>query len=217
MKKLICLLLVMVFLCLNLSSCDAWDALRYAISGDIVEPIDGFSRGSKKNTLILHENKYILFEELNGEFRIDKTKEHIRLGQQSNFPFFPNSGFYATDTTDPLYIGVGSGFTITCVYLKEGAFPSPMRYTLEGTEYSFDFASAFVKTNEVNYNRDIVNNELPYKRIKIHIVDYPELKAEIGVYRLNGTWYFTNASKTVEVYKLSEDFANTLVERHYLY
>ena len=90
MKKLV-LIVTVLFLCVNLSSCGIWEELSYSISGEILEPVDGFSRGSEKGTLVFCGNKYILIDELNGEFQFDITKEDILLGQSSNFPFFPAS------------------------------------------------------------------------------------------------------------------------------
>ena len=94
--------------CFSLVSCSAIEALKYSVSGDIIDPADGFSRGDEEGTLIYNNNKYILVQELNGDCEIDITQNDILLGQTSNFPFFPNSYYYVNLDENPSFIMGGT-------------------------------------------------------------------------------------------------------------
>ena len=91
MKKFIAIVTIL-FLCVNLISCgDALILLSYSISGNIMEPLGDFSRGSKEGTLVFGGKNYILIDELNGEFLFRITEEDILLGSTSNYPLFQAS------------------------------------------------------------------------------------------------------------------------------
>ena len=47
-----------------LTSCSAVEALKYSISGDIIDPVDDFSRGSDKDTFVFGGNDYIFAENI---------------------------------------------------------------------------------------------------------------------------------------------------------
>ena len=78
MKKILPIVILILF-CFSLTSCSAIEALKYSISGDIIDPADGFYRGEEEGTLIYQNNKYILVQELSGDCEIDITKEDILL------------------------------------------------------------------------------------------------------------------------------------------
>ena len=114
MKKFV-LIATILLVCINLISCSAFTALSYSISGDIIDPVDGFSFGDDKGTLVFDGNNYILIEEIDGCFDFDLTKEDVLLGQTSNFPFFPNFSYYANTAENAEYIASGSNEIMTCV------------------------------------------------------------------------------------------------------
>ena len=116
MKRVILFMTVLV-LGLNLISCSALRALSYSISGDIIDPMGDFSYGSEDGKLFFGGCNYILLDELAGEFEIDITDDDLFLGQTSNFPFFPNFGYYANAAENADYIlgGAISGNTATVV------------------------------------------------------------------------------------------------------
>ena len=139
MRKFI-LLAAMLALCIMLTSCSAVEALKYSISGDIIDPVDDFSRGSDKDTFVFGGTDYILTDEMSGDFEVDITDEDVLLGQTSNFPFFTNTCYYANKAEKPEYITAG-GFhgTATVVYLREDLYQTPLHFVLQDTDYEFDF------------------------------------------------------------------------------
>ena len=55
MKKRLSIVLL-IALCFLLTSCGVVKALKYTISGDIMDPVDGFSLGEGEGTLIYKDN-----------------------------------------------------------------------------------------------------------------------------------------------------------------
>ncbi len=208
MKKLV-LIVTVLFLCVNLSSCGIWEELSYAISGEILEPVDGFSRGSENGTLIFCGNKYILIDELNGDFQFYITKEDILLGLSSNFIFFPPSSYYATTKENPDYIAGGNtvGFA-SFVFLREDLHQSRL-YVLEHTDCEFDFSSAFVETKAVSYERHVKRGRNESTELCFSVKDYPRLTAKINIYKIREKWYYIEQDGA---YALSEDFLSALKE-----
>ncbi len=208
MKKLL-LVVTVLFLCVNLSSCGIWEELSYAISGEILEPVDGFSRGSENGTLIFCGNKYILIDEFNGDFQFYITKEDILLGLSSNFPFFPASSYYATTKENPDYIAGGNtvGFA-SFVFLREDLHQSRL-YVLENTDCEFDFSSDFIATKAVSYERHVKRGRNESIELHFSVKDCPRLTAKINIYKIRGKWYYIEHDGA---YALSEDFLSALTE-----
>ena len=214
MKK-VALFLVVLLLCINLVSCEVFTALSYSISGKVYEPVGDFSRDGN-NAFIFDGKRYVLISEMVGEFRIDITKEDVYLGQTSNWPFFPNSGYYANAEKDADYIMSGT-YTLdiaTAVYLREDLYQNSPRYVLQDADYEFDFASAFIRTEDVSYEKDIEpHKEYHTSRLYFYVKDYPRLAVELLVRELNDKWYYFEYD---EAFELSEDFLNVLLENDML-
>ncbi len=214
MKK-VCLILIALFICLNLFSCSAFNALSYSISGDIIDPVGDFSRGSDKNTLVYGGNNYILIDEFNGDFEFDVTEEDVFLGQTSNWPFFPNSSYYANAAENADYIAGGSGTTniATFVYLREDLYDYPICYVLQDTDYEFDFSSAFVKTEDVSYKTHVEGKENFGTNLYFYVKDHPRLTVRLGIRKINEKWYYIEHD---EAFALTEDFLNMLSDNDLL-
>ena len=210
--KRIFLIAILLVVCINLFSCSAFEALSYSISGEIIDPVGDFSRGSDRGTLIFGGNHYVLIEEFNGDFYFDITEEALLLGQTSNFPFFPNFRYYANAAENADYIASGNGsneILTCCVYFREDLYQSPLCYVLQGTDYEFDFSSAFLKTDAVRYKTDIEGKEYDGKILHFYVKDYPRLKVELRIYKIHDAWYSVEQD---EAFALSDAFLNVLVE-----
>ena len=203
MKKIV-LLVTIILLCTNLISC----------TGDIVEPVGDFSR-EDDGTLVWDGKRYVSIDELAGEFYFDITEEDVLLGQQSNFPFFPNSGFFANTVENADYIMCGSlsNNIAAVVYLREDLCQVPLCYVLQDTDYEFDFSSAFMKTEDVSYKKHIEGKGSYGTRIHFYVKDYPRLTVSLRICKLNEKWYYVDPDAAFE---LSEDFLNALMENNVL-
>ena len=183
MRKFV-LIATILLICINLISCSAFTALSYTISGDIIDPVDGFSFGDDKGTLVLDGNNYILIEEFNGDFNFNITEEDVLLGQTSNFPFFPNFGYYANAAENAEYIASGN-VIMTCVYLREDLYQEPLCYVLQDIDYEFDFSSAFIKTEDVSYKKHIEGKEYHGTNLYFYVKDYPRLIVELRICKIS--------------------------------
>ena len=213
MKKLV-LLSALLVICIMLTSCSAVEALKYSISGDIIDPVDDFSRGSDKDTFVFGGTDYILTDEMSGDFEVDITDEAVLLGQSSNFPFFPNTCYYAEKVEKPEYITAG-GFDGpgTVVYLREDLYQTSLHYVLQDTDYEFDFSSAFVKTEEVSYKKHIEGKEFYGGRINFYVKDFRRLTISLVICKINEKWYHIEYD---EAFALTEEFLNVLMENDLL-
>ena len=202
---------IFILLCFSLTSCSAIEALQYSISGEIIDPIDGFSRGEEKGTMVYKDTKYICLQETSGDCRIEVTKEHILFGYTSNFPFFPNSAYYASTDENPDYIMGGNSWTGTFVYLREDLYNKGVVYVLENSSYEFAFESAFVKTDKVNYNKHVEREK--YKKIKVvdfYLKGAPDVKAFKRIFLIDEAWY---CIETDVAYQLSDELVSQLKEQ----
>lgn len=214
MKKFV-LIVILILGCINFSSCSAFNALSYSISGDIIDPLEDFSRGNDKGTFIFGGYHYILIEDFNGNFCFQITEEDLLLGETSNFPFFPNFGYYANAAEDADYIASGSRSheIMTCVYLREDLYQAPLCYVLQDTGYEFDFSTAFIKTEDVSYKKHIEGKAYHGTSIHFYVKDYPRLIVELRICKINEKWYYVEQD---EAFALSEAFLNILVENKML-
>ncbi|MBQ8908600.1 MAG: hypothetical protein IJY71_08475 [Clostridia bacterium] len=213
MKKFI-LIVALLLVCINLTSCELLSILSYSISGDIMEPYGDFSRGSEKNTLVFGGNTYILIEEVNGYFEFFITDEDLLLGQRSNFPFFPNGMYYANAKENADYIACGNNSGImSCVYLREDLYKEPLCYVLQDTDYEFDFSSAFIETEEVSYREHIEGREYYGRRIQLYVRDFPRLTVYLHLCKIHEKWYYVEHD---EAFALSDAFLNVLLENNIL-
>ena len=209
MKKTLTMVIFILF-CFSLASCSAIEALKYSISGDIINPADGFSRG-EEDTLIYQNNKYILVQELNGDCEIDIAKEDILLGQSSNFPFFPNSYYYVNTDENPSFIMGGTSSTMigSFVYLREDLYNAGIVYKINDS-FEFEFASAFIKTDKVNYDHHItLEKYTEFAIVDFCVKDIPIITACKRIYLIDNTWYCVEVDVA---YQLSYEFVCKLTE-----
>ena len=213
MKKLV-LLSALLVICIMLTSCSAVEALKYSISGDIIDPIDDFSRGSDKDTLVFGGTDYFLTDEMSGDFEVDITDEDVLLGQTSNFPFFPNTCYYTNKAEKPEYITAG-GFDGPgdVVDLREDLYQTSLHYVLQDTDYEFDFSSAFVKTEEVSHKKHIEGKEFYGRRVNFYVEDFPGLTVNLLICKIDEKWYHIEHD---EAFALTEEFLNVLMENDLL-
>ena len=210
MKKILTILILTLF-CFTLVSCAAFDALKYSITGDIIEPADGFSRGEEKGTLIYQNNKYILVEELNGDCEIDITEDDILLGGTSNFPFFPNSYYYINADENPSFImsGTSAGMLGAVVYLRYDIYNAGIVYEINDS-IEFEFSSAFIKTDKVDFDHHISREKYTKQAIvDFHVKDIPTIVARKRIYLIDNVWYCVEVD---EAYQLSDEFVCKLIE-----
>lgn len=197
---------------LSISSCEVIEELRYSISGDIIDPVDGFSRDKKNNALIYKENKYFLVQEINGDCKIDITEDDILLGRTSNFPFFPDHVYHISSEENPSFI-VGSSASFiegTYVFLREDIYSKSIVYALNGSSYEFEFTSAFVKTNKVDYGLHIESFRYTEKaKVDFYMKETPIIRASKQIYLIEDTWYCVESDVA---YQLSDEFVLKLRE-----
>ena len=210
MRKFV-LIATILLICINLISCSAFTALSYTISGDIIDPVDGFSFGDDKGTLVFDGNNYILIEEF-GDFNFNITEEDVLLGQTSNFPFFPNFFYYANAAENAEYIASGN-VIMTCVYLREDLYQEPLCYVLQDIDYEFDFSSAFIKTEDVSYKKHLEGKEYHGTILYFYVKDYPRLIVELRICKINEKWYYVESDVA---YELSQSFLSVLEENDLL-
>ena len=209
MKKTFAIVLLILF-CFSLVSCSAIEALKYSVSGDIIDPADGFSRG-EEGTLIYNNNKYILVQELNGDCEIDITQDDILLGQTSNFPFFPNSYYYVNPNENPKFImgGTTAGMTGTFVYLREDLYNADVVYEINDS-LEFEFTSSFMITDKVDYDHHITREKYTRQaKVDFYVKDIPTILACKRIYLIDNTWYCVEVDVA---YQLSDEFVYQLTE-----
>ena len=211
MKRIVVMAFAVLF-CLSLTSCSVVNELKYAVSGDIVEPVEGFSRGEEKGTLIYKGNTYILASEINGSCDIDITKEDILLGYTSNFPFFSYSYYYARTDENPSFIvgGTNSYKIGTFVYLREDISSRDIVYVFNDSSFEFSFSSAFVKTDEVDYDVYIPKKKYTkVAKVEFYMKEIPSIVVCKQIYMIDDTWYCVEVDAA---YQLSEEFVRALTE-----
>lgn len=209
MKKVLTIVFLILF-CFSLASCSAIDALKYSISGDIIDPADGFSCSEEEGVLIYQNNKYILVQELIGDCEIDITKEDILLGQTSNFPFFPNSYYYVQTDKNPSFIMGGTAMQGTFVYLRNDLYSDTIVYVLNSSSFEFEFTSAFIKTNKVDYDHYIAREKYTKSAIvDFHMKEIPIVSACKRIYLIDNVWYCVEVDVT---YQLSDELVFKLIE-----
>ena len=215
MMKRFVLIVTLFLVCINLFSCSVFEALSYSISGKIIDPVADFSRGKDKYTFVFGGNNYILIKEFSGDFNFDITEEDLLLGQTSNFPFFPNFGYYANAAENAEYIASGSRSIeiMTCVYLREDLYQEPLCYVLQDIDYEFDFSSTFIRTEDVSYKKHIEGKEYHGTNLYFYVKDFPRLIVELRICKINEKWYHVEQD---EAFALSEAFLNVLVENNLL-
>ena len=210
MKKILTIVILILF-CFSLTSCSAIEALKYSISGNIIDPADCFSRSEEEGTLIYQNNKYILVQELNGDCEIDITKEDILLGQSSNFPFFPNSYYYVNTYENPSFImgGTSSAMIGSFVYLREDLYNAGIVYKINDS-FEFEFTSAFIKTDKVDYDHHIAREKYTkFEIVDFYVKDIPIITACKSIYLIDNTWYCVEVDVA---YQLSDEFVCKLTE-----
>ena len=205
MKKYVAIFLL-VLLCFSMTSCQISELVYYSISGEILDPVEGFSRSDEGNGFIYKGNKYILVNEINGDCDIVLPDEYIRLGGRCNWPFFPNYYYYARDDESPDYLlgGLGRG---SFVYLREDLYKNGIIYTIADGSIDFEQYSAFIPADKIADRQDAIERCDKSARISFHIKNLPEITATKTIYLIDGDWYTADAGG---VYRLSSEFVAEL-------
>lgn len=211
--KRILITILLILLCFSLTSCeliDAINAAKYAITGNIIEPVDGFSKGNEKDTLIYKDNKYIYVEEIGGDCRIKISDDYIFLGYTSNFPFFPSSQYYASKDENPEFIcGFIDGAMGTFVYLREDLYSNSIAYVLNDSSFEFEFASTFIKTDKVDYDDHIVGKKYAKREtVNFYIKEISMIEVCMEIYLIENMWYHFDDT----AYQLSDEFVSKIME-----
>ncbi len=210
MKKILAVI-ILITLSVSLISCDAVYALKYSISGDFIDPVEGFSR-TEENVLIYKDNKYILIREIEGDCWIDITDEDILLGQQSLWPFFPNHSYYVNPGENPRFImgGPASGNNGTYVFLREDIYNAGVTCAINDSSVEFEITTDFIKTDKVNYDDHIKTGSYT-KELKIHfyVKDIPIITVKKSICLIDGVWYSVDIG---DAYQLSDEFVDELIK-----
>ena len=209
MKKILTMVILLLF-CFSLTSCSAIEALKYSISGEIIDPADGFSR-SGEGVLIYQNNKYILVQEINGDCEIDITEQDILIGQTGNFPFFPNSYYYINTEENPSFIigGTGGAMIGSFVYLREDIYKNGIVYKINDS-FEFEFTLSFIETDKADYDHHIAREKYSKKAIVVfYVKDIPIILAHKSLYLIDNIWYCVESDVA---YKLSDEFVCRLIE-----
>ena len=212
MKRLL-IITTLILLCLSLTSCelvDAFHAAKYAITGDIIEPADDFSTSDEKGTLIYKGNKYIYVDEIGGDCRINIPDDYIFLGYTSNFPFFPYSHYYGgKDENTEFICGFIGGAMGTFVYLREDLYNNSITYVLNNSSFEFEFASAFIKTDKVNYDDHVIGKKYTRREtFNFYMKEIPVIEVCTEIYLIENTWYHFDDT----AYQLSDELVSKIME-----
>ena len=208
MKKTLTMV-VLILLCFSMTSCGIVEILRYTISDDIIDPVDGFFR-DEDGVLIYNGNKYIVVDEINGDCEIDIRKEDVLLGYSSYWPFFPNTYYYTTTDDNPSFImgGNGSYKEGTFVFLREDLYINGFVYALQSSSLEFEFTSSFIKTDKVNYDSHIKGEKFTRDtEVYFYMKEIPIIKAHKAIYLIDNTWYCVEFDVA---YQLSDEFLGKL-------
>ncbi len=207
MKKLFTIV-ILILLCFSLTSCSVIEAIKYTVSGDIIDPAEGFSRGEEDGVLVYQDNKYILVQDIGGDCDIDITEEDILLGQTSNFPFFPNFYYYANTDINPSFIMGGPGRG-TFVYLREDLYNAGVVYQINDS-LEFEFSSAFIETDKKDYDRHIAQKKsTKYAVVDFYVKGVPTILARKTFHMIDDVWYCVEVDVA---YQLSDEFVSRLIE-----
>ena len=199
---------ILISFCFLLTSCSVIEAIKHTVSGDIIDPVEGFSRGKKDGVLVYQDNKYILVQDINGDCDIDITEEDILLGYTSNFPFSPNFYYYANTDENPSFIMGGPGRG-TFVYLREDLYNAGVVYQINDS-LEFEFSSAFIETDKKDYDRHIAQKKsTKYAVVDFYVKGVPTILARKTFHMIDAVWYCVEVDVA---YQLSDEFVSRLIE-----
>ena len=206
MKRLLAIL-VLILLCFSLTSCQVIKLLKHSITGELIDPVDGFSYGEEKGTFIYKGIKYVDVREINGDCRIATPWDYVLLGMRSNWPLFPATQYLVPPTDDPSFITNGYG---TAVYLREDLYHSEIVYVLNDTSFEFKFEEAFVKTDKIDYDHHEASERCTKSAVvNFYMKDIPEIKVMKKIYLIDNVWYCVEYDVA---YQLSDEFVTKLIE-----
>ena len=206
MKKLLAIILL-ILLCLSLTSCQVIKLLNYGITGELMDPVEDFSYGEEKGTFIYKGIKYVDVREINGDCRIATPWDYVLLGMRSNWPLFPATQYLVPPTDDPSFITNGHG---TAVYLREDLYHSEIVYVLNDTSFEFKFEEAFVKTDKIDYDHHEASERCTKSAVvNFYMKDIPEIKVMKKIYLIDNVWYCVEYDVA---YQLSDEFVAKFIE-----
>lgn len=206
MKRVLAIL-VLILLCFSLTSCQVIKLLKHSITGELIDPVDGFSYGEEKGTFIYKGIKYVDVREINGDCRIATPWDYVLLGMRSNWPLFPATQYLVPPTDDPSFITNGHG---TAVYLREDLYHSEIVYVLNDTSFEFKFEEAFVKTDKIDYDHHEASERCTKSAVvNFYMKNIPEIKVMKKIYLIDNVWYCVEYDVA---YQLSDEFVAKLIE-----
>lgn len=206
MKRLLAIL-VLILLCFSLTSCQVIKLLKHSITGELMDPVEGFSYGEENGTFIYKGIKYVDVREINGDCRIATPWDYVLLGMRSNWPLFPATLYLVPPTDDPSFITNGYG---TAVYLREDLYHSEIVYVLNDTSFEFKFEEAFVKTDKIDYDHHEASERCTKSAVvNFYMKDIPEIKVMKKIYLIDNVWYCVEYDVA---YQLSDEFVAKLIE-----
>ena len=206
MKRLLVISILVLF-CFSLTSCQIIDLLSYSITGELMEPIEGFSYGEEKGTFIYKGIKYVDVREINGDCRIATPWDYVLLGMRSNWPLFPNTQYLAPPVDNPSFITGANG---TFVYLREDLYYNDIIYVLNDTSFEFKFELAFVITDKINYDHHVASERCTKSAVvNFYMKDISEIKVMKKIYLIDSVWYCVEYDVA---YQLSGEFVAKLIE-----
>ena len=213
MKKLFLMIIIILF-CFSLTSCAAIKATKYSISGDIIDPVDGFYRDGE-DMLIYDDSKYIVLQEIDGDCEIEITEKYILLGQRSNYPFFPNTKYHINIDENPTFITGSVSYYGTGVYLREDIYNDSMIYVLNDSSFEFELAQSFIETDKVDYDDHVSKQK--YTQVVIlefYMKEIPTIMAKKWIYQIDDDWYCFDNNVA---YQLSDEFVDKLTDEGIIY
>lgn len=206
MKRLLAIL-VLILLCFSLTSCQVIKLLRHSITGELMEPIEGFSYGEEKGTFIYKGNKYVCVWEINNDCRMTMQGDYIFLGMRSNWPLFPATQYFAPLVDNPSFITDGHGRN---VYLREDLYHNDIVYVLNDNSFEFKFESVFVFTDKIDYDHHEASKRCAKGAVvNFYMKDIPEIKVMKNIYLIDSVWYCVDYDMA---YQLSDEFVAKLIE-----
>lgn len=192
-------MLVLVVICLSLTSCAVFEWLSADTHGEI-EWIE--NEDSETDELLYQDQVYCSTDSW---FTLWTKEDDIELGWQYNFPFSNRIGYYSNTAEAPLYIWLSrcvDDYALN-VYMKEGWDFQNQLFVLEGTDIEFVFSEMIVKQEG---DLEPVNSLSGYA-IVIYLKEDPRLEIHMHVYVKGDRYFFVQNG---ERWFLSKEFVSLL-------
>ena len=200
MKKLL-YFVVSFALLISLTSCSFIDRLQ----GDMSQ-LDYDEDGN----LLYNGNVYYRADN-RFEVRTSTKDKVVKLGWQSQFPFFPDMHYYAFDKENPLFIFCDNGESTLYnkgLYVRSDYDLYSDVYTVDNTDIEISLSAAMTKSNvevsEIDHEASI--------NLKMFLKDNSNVQVEMaGPYQYGENWYFVHMGET---WIISDELVAMLIENN---